>query len=303
MNNVGIIWQYGDYHDFSQTTESNKTTSENRISDIRQEEYPLLGRRVELMMVAAQIVLLDEPVNSTNRRRDLAAIIFEGSETLFLPKQSGKFPFLGEDKIGRSRLLQFIANSLENSSNVNNMAPVSYYDHAYIPNDPTTNCNNTVIPIDPNDNERRSSLNDYATDCSMVKKATIQVINYRCQFEQRFNEFGLLRALLKQLLQFHRNEKTQHEREQYLLRLFDISKATDLHLRRNLFLLNDLLDTNFRRSHIETENVNDQNLVKTYEMNINELLLHILNKLIEPPNNVGEAYQSIPLGNLTNKTW
>jgi hypothetical protein len=77
MNNVGVIWQYGDYQDITQITEQNKTFN-RQISEIRQEEYPLLGRKVELMIVAAQITLLDEPVNSSNRRRDLAAIIFEG---------------------------------------------------------------------------------------------------------------------------------------------------------------------------------------------------------------------------------
>ena len=71
MHNVGIIWQYGDY-------QNNQTNEQDKINDIRQENYPLLGRRVELMIVAAQIMLLDEPVNSSNRRRDLAAIIFEG---------------------------------------------------------------------------------------------------------------------------------------------------------------------------------------------------------------------------------
>ncbi len=77
MNNVGVIWQYGDYNDIPQITEQNKTLN-HQISEFRQEEYPLLGRRVELMIVAAQIMLLDEPLNSSNRRRDLAAIIFEG---------------------------------------------------------------------------------------------------------------------------------------------------------------------------------------------------------------------------------
>jgi hypothetical protein len=70
MHNVGIIWQY----DNNPTNEQNK----DKINDIHHEQYPLLGRRVELMIVAAQIMLLDEPLNSSNRRRDLAAIIFEG---------------------------------------------------------------------------------------------------------------------------------------------------------------------------------------------------------------------------------
>jgi hypothetical protein len=165
------------------------------------------------------------------------------------------------------------------------------------------NSNNTLIPTYDNEIGPISSLNNYSSDCSIMKKRSIQVINYRCQFEQRFKEFGLLRSLLKQLLQFHDNEKSQHEREQYILRLFDINKANDLHLRRNLFLLNDLLDTRFRRSHIESENINDQNLVKAYEANINELLLHILNKLIEPANNIGESYTPTSVGYITNKSW
>ena len=70
MHNVGIIWQYGN----NQINEQNK----DKINDSHRENYPLLGRRVELMIVAAQIMLLDEPLNSSNRRRDLAAIIFEG---------------------------------------------------------------------------------------------------------------------------------------------------------------------------------------------------------------------------------
>jgi hypothetical protein len=70
MHNVGIIWQY----DNNLINEQNK----DKINDIRNENYPLLGRRIELMIVATQIMLLDEPLNSLNRRRDLAAIIFEG---------------------------------------------------------------------------------------------------------------------------------------------------------------------------------------------------------------------------------
>ena len=78
--NVGIIWQYVDYLDLPQVTDQTKTpaTATRQISDIRQEDYPLLGRRMELMIIAAQIMLLDEPINSSNRRRDFAAIIFEG---------------------------------------------------------------------------------------------------------------------------------------------------------------------------------------------------------------------------------
>jgi len=205
--------------------------------------------------------------------------------------------------MGRSRLLQFIADSLENSTNVNNISAFSFYDNTYIPDDPTMNGNDSVIPIYNDGTKAISSLNNYANDCSIIKKSTIQVINYCCQFEQRFIEFGLLRSLLRQLLQFHDNDKSQYEREQYLLRLFDINKAHDLHLRRNLFLLNDLLDVRFRRSHIATENINDQNLAKTYEANINELLLHILNKLIESSNNIGESYTNALYVIPSNKSW
>jgi len=72
MHNVGIIWQY----DNNQINEQNK----DKITDLRHENYPLLGRRIELMIVATQIMLLDEPLNSSNRRPDLAAIIFEGKK-------------------------------------------------------------------------------------------------------------------------------------------------------------------------------------------------------------------------------
>lgn len=81
MNNVGIIWHYSEDHHLPQVNEQTKTTPNSQTSDIRHENYPLLGRRVELMTVAAQILLLDEPVNSSNKRRDLAAIIFEGIRT------------------------------------------------------------------------------------------------------------------------------------------------------------------------------------------------------------------------------
>ncbi|CAF4725381.1 unnamed protein product, partial [Rotaria socialis] len=76
MNNVGIIWQYGDYLDNTQIKNS-QTIQQNKSldDDIRNENYPLLGRRIELMIVATQIMSLEEPLN---RRRDLAAIIFEG---------------------------------------------------------------------------------------------------------------------------------------------------------------------------------------------------------------------------------
>jgi hypothetical protein len=79
MHNVGIIWQYGDYQDKLQV-QNNKMIEQDKdkINDSRHENYPLLGRRMELMIVAAQIMLLDEPLNSSNRRKDLAAIIFQG---------------------------------------------------------------------------------------------------------------------------------------------------------------------------------------------------------------------------------
>jgi hypothetical protein len=71
MHNVGIIWQYGDYQHNNQMIEQDK----EKMNDVQHENYPLLGRRLELMMVTTQIMLLDEPLN---KRRDLAAIIFEG---------------------------------------------------------------------------------------------------------------------------------------------------------------------------------------------------------------------------------
>lgn len=266
MHNVGIIWQY----DNNQINEQNK----DKTNDNRNEIYPLLGRRVELMIVATQIMLLDEPLK---RRRDLAAIVFEG-----------------DDKIGRSRLLQFIGDSFENSYYDHNSTGTSCYDNTYIPNDstiPTNNNNNNSISSITNENLiRLSSLSVYNSDYLLIKKPSIRVIKYCCQLEQRFNEFSLLRSLLRQLLQFHNSDNTQYEREQYLLRLFDINKSNDLYLRRNLFLLNDLLDVRFRRSHIETDNTNEKNFVRTYETNINELLLHILNQLIEPPMNIGDAH-------------
>lgn len=72
MNNVGLIWHYGENHQLELTSIDEKN------DDIRQEDYPLLGRRLELMIVATQILLLDEPIKSEKRRRDLAAIVFEG---------------------------------------------------------------------------------------------------------------------------------------------------------------------------------------------------------------------------------
>jgi hypothetical protein len=184
-------------------------------------------------------------------------------------------------------LLQFIADSFENSNYENHSTTVSSYDTTYISHDSTIPNNSSFIT---NENQiRLSSLNIHGNDCSTIKKLTIRVIKYCCQLEQRFNEFSLLRSLLRQLLQFDNNDNTQYEREQYLLRLFDINKSNDLYLRRNLFLLNDLLDVRFRRSHIETENINEKNFVRTYETNINELLLHILNQLIESPMNTSET--------------
>jgi len=269
MDNVGVIWHYDNSHEHSSQT--NETQFPCQINDIQQENYPLLGRRVELMIVATQIMLLDEPTNSSNRRRDLAAIIFEG-----------------DDKIGRTRLLQFIADSLEILKNSNHISAISHYNNKYVPNDSTLTSNNTALPLIVVENQ--SSLNAYGNDCSMIRKSTMRIIDHRCQFEQRFNEFGLLRSLLRQLLQFHTSEQSQHEREQIILHLFDINQTHDLHLRRNLFLLNDLLDTRFRRNHVENENTNQTDLLKTYETNINELILHILNKLIDQPDNIGECY-------------
>ncbi|CAF4030209.1 unnamed protein product, partial [Rotaria magnacalcarata] len=207
-----------------------------------------------------------------------------------------------EDKIGRSRLLQFIANALESSINIHNLPAFTYSNEIYIPTDTTKNSNNNILPINTNVPGPRSSVTTNASDLGINKKSSIQVINYRCQFEQRFNEFGLLRSLLRQLLQFH-NDKSQYECEQYLLRLFDMNKANDLHLRRNLFLLNDLLDVRFRRCHIETDSGNETNLVKTYEVNLNELILHILNKLIDQTNNPTELTVPTTVGNMLRKNW
>lgn len=253
MHNVGIIWQYGDF----QQTPANPLIepSNDKTLESRQESYPLLGRRVELMMIAAQIILLDEPVESTNRRRDLAAFIFEG-----------------EDKIGRSRLLQFIADSFDNSTEEHEPSSEnSWCDHVYLPHDSTIP-GNTSTPS--NDTDQAAS--------------NIRVIKSSCRLEQRFNEFSLLRSLLRQLLQFLSNEKTPQEREQCLLRLFDPSKLHDFNLKGNLFLFNDLLNVNFRRSHVETERINDNNVFRTYETIMDDLLLHILNQLLEPSLNASE---------------
>ena len=208
----------------------------------------------------------------------------------------------GEDKIGRSRLLKFIATCLDNFNYRNGTSNISYYDHAYTSDDST--CLNAArgSPMSDNEAEQNSSLNTYASDCSTAKRPSIQVITYRCQLEQRFNEYGLLRSLLKQLLQFENDEKTQFEREQYLTRLCEINKANDLHLRSNLFLLNDLLHVRFRRSYIETDHANDSNFVQTHDANLNELLLHIVNKLIEPTNPVTETYSSASTGGLVTGT-
>lgn len=221
MNNVGIIWQYAQ-------NEMN-VQSKEKSDDVQSENYPLLGRRVELMIIAAQVMLLDEPLSSSNPRRDLAAIIFQG---LFYIDLSFRREFLrlGDDKIGRSRLLQFLVQAF-----------TSHEDN----------------------------------------RSSIRVINDRCQLEQRFNQFALLQSLLRQLFGFNQLENTQYDREQYLLRLFDVNKSNDLHFRRNLFLLNDLLDVRFRRSQLDIDHHNDVNFVRNYEMNINELLLHILNQLID----------------------
>lgn len=84
MNNVGIVWHYGEYHNLSpvmEKKEQDEARLNYQVNDVRHEDYPLLGRRVELMMVAAQIMLLDAPVTSEDHRRDLAAIIFEGRQS------------------------------------------------------------------------------------------------------------------------------------------------------------------------------------------------------------------------------
>lgn len=77
MTNVGVIWQYGSHSEIPPVVEQNRS-SMLQTNEVKHENYPFLGRRVELMIVAAQLMLLDEPVESSNRRRDLAAIIFEG---------------------------------------------------------------------------------------------------------------------------------------------------------------------------------------------------------------------------------
>ncbi|CAF1568535.1 unnamed protein product, partial [Rotaria sordida] len=57
---------------------------------------------------------------------------------------------LGDDKIGRSRLLQFIADSLENSNNENHNTTISCHDNTYTSHDST-------IPITTNDNKTHRS--------------------------------------------------------------------------------------------------------------------------------------------------
>ncbi|CAF4117825.1 unnamed protein product, partial [Rotaria sp. Silwood1] len=57
---------------------------------------------------------------------------------------------LGDDKIGRSRLLQFIADSFENLNNENNNLVLSCFDNTYIPHDSTIPNN---ISITTNDNQ------------------------------------------------------------------------------------------------------------------------------------------------------
>ena len=79
MNNVGLIWQYGENVSRSETIETNQILRQS-YQDVQREDYPILGRRLELMIVTTQLMLLDEPPESQKRRRDLAAIIFEGKE-------------------------------------------------------------------------------------------------------------------------------------------------------------------------------------------------------------------------------
>ena len=72
MHNVGIIWQYSEYQE-NVLMQNNSNQGETVI--VPDGTYPLLGRKLELMIIAVQIMLMDEPIN---KRRDLAAIIFEG---------------------------------------------------------------------------------------------------------------------------------------------------------------------------------------------------------------------------------
>lgn len=80
MNNVGSIWRYGENLHVNELI--NASADDQKLSaslhDIPGENFPLLGRRLELMIVTTQLILLDEPIDSPMRTRDLAAIIFEG---------------------------------------------------------------------------------------------------------------------------------------------------------------------------------------------------------------------------------
>jgi hypothetical protein len=193
--------------------------------------------------------------------------------------------FLGEDKIGRSRLLQFIAHCLENA-NINFSSSTHLHnDSSEIKQDSTstraqtdTSSDSCLTIID-----RALPSTIHVNECSSLKTCSTRVINYRCQFEQRFIEYGLLRSLLRQLLFVHNRDTTTLEREQCLLRLFDVNKTNDVHLRRNLFLFNDLLDVQFHRSNnIEQDTINNDNdLARIYETNLNELLVHVLDRLID----------------------
>jgi hypothetical protein len=77
MNKVGLIWQYTEDPDQSELHSWKE--QDPSAQSIPRGNYPLLGRRLELMTVAAQLLLLDEPMASMRRRRDLSAIVFEGN--------------------------------------------------------------------------------------------------------------------------------------------------------------------------------------------------------------------------------
>lgn len=190
---------------------------------------------------------------------------------------------------------------MENSANSNTYSSSCNGD-LNIPDNLTVNSLHTTVQTAETEIRSRPSSCKPPSDCLTIRKSPIQVISYHCQFEQRYTEFGLLRALLKQLLQFNNEDKTQYEREQYLLRLFDINKATDLYLRRNLFLLNELLDVRFRHAHIGTESKSPANLVKTNEASINELILHILNKLVDPSSITADVTSTTSVGYKTNRS-
>ncbi|CAF1091956.1 unnamed protein product [Adineta ricciae] len=72
MHNVGIIWQYSEYQE---NVQMQNNSNQGEMMIVSDGTYPLLGRKLELMIIAVQIMLMDEPIN---KRRDLAAIIFEG---------------------------------------------------------------------------------------------------------------------------------------------------------------------------------------------------------------------------------